>query len=345
MPFDPLKGAAAFANNAAEAARGFADQAGAAAQAAGATVQSAAKDLTDKATQAASQGTQALQDTASKAQHDIDIWRYNPLFPAEYHEPDFHRPKLVVLADPSPRKDIEACNGSIGWTSKEGPLEVLHLYDSAVPESSLTFYPSPALYGIYYEDPLEPSKYISISKFFDVVQQDQMSELHDIAYALGAKHCRLEIIEEEKTAVTVDAKVEAKPNLPAIKKQADEKKNEAVGELNGNIDPGLRYEKNALRKVQFDEVFIGDAEPRQPDLHWYANDKTIRSLIDKRLGNGNKLVKYSLLLDYKTSDFIDAGMAGAIDAALKQMRVMTNFSIEGEYKKEARTKMELLIEF
>ena len=107
----------------------------------------------------------------------------------------------------------------------------------------------------------------------------------------------------------------------------------------------ISTQASVTRKVQFDEVFIGDAEPRQPDLHWYANDKTIRSLIDKRLGNGNKLVKYSLLLDYKTSDFINAGMAGAIDAALKQMRVMTNFSIEGEYKKEARTKMELLIEF
>lgn len=343
MPFDPLKAGAELANNAAGAAKDLANQAGAAAQVAGATIQSAARDFTDKAAQAASQGAQAIQDTASKAQRDIDIRRYNPLFLEDYREPDYTRPKLIVLADPSPRKDIEVCKGSIGWTSKEGTLDVLHLYDSSALESNLTFYPSPIPFGVYYADPLEPDRYIYLSKFFDVVQQDQMTELHDIAYALGAKHCRLEIIEEEKIAQVVNVKGKGKILLQNNPLAA--LINAPGAKLNGNCDNNARNENNELRSVKFDETFSGNAEPRQPDLHWYANDKTIKSLINKRLGDGNELTNYSHTFEYKTSNYISEGLAGAIDVALKQMKADATFNFEGEYKKETRTKMELLIEF
>lgn len=350
MPFDPMENVARLASDAAEAAKAVASQARSAAQAAGHAVQEAGKvvqttasDFADKAAQTASDGAQAVQDSANRAQRDIDLWRYNPLFPERFADPDYTRPKMVVLADPSQRKGIEVCKGSIGWTSKEGSLDVLHLYETAIKASNLAFYPSAVCFGIYYIDPLDPNKYISLSKYFDVMQQDQMNELHDIAYALGAKHCRLEIIEEEKTAAVLDAQKQAKGQI--VPKAKVIGKDQGIAELNGSIDPHIRYEKSAVRTVQFDEEFVGDAEPCQPNLRWYANDNTVRSLIEKRLGSGNKLTKYSLLLEYKTSNFMNAGIVSAIDGALESMKVKANFNLEGEYRKENRTKMELLIEF
>lgn len=344
MPFDPIKAATELANNAADTAKDLASRAGDAAQAAGETAQSTVRDVADKAAQAASAGAQAVQGAASKAQHDIDVRRFSPLFLEAFDDPSYVKPKMIVLEDPSPRKDIEVCKGSIGWTSREGALDVLHLYDTAVDESKLGFYPSPICYGIYYIDPLNPSRYISLSKFFDIMQQNQMNELHNIAYALGAKHCKLEIIEEEKMIRSADAKLKIAGKDIPVPNVIPMGKDQTI-ELNGNIDPSIRHEKNAVRRVKFDEEFAGSAELRRPELHWYANDNTINSLIEKRLGDGNTLTKYSLLLDYKTSDFINAGMATAIDVALKKMRVNANCNVMGEYQKENRTKMELLIEF
>lgn len=84
-----------------------------------------------------------------------------------------------------------------------------------------------------------------------------------------------------------------------------------------------------------------------PTLDWYENDKEILSLIDMRLkGRDINLMKeYAVSIDSKLSQSMDANLASRLDAALKKLKVVSNFTLEGESLKEARTKLKFVVQF
>ena len=51
--------------------------------------------------------------------------KFNPLFLETYQEDSFHLPNIIVIVDDAVRKDIDVCEGAIGWLGKEKDVEIL----------------------------------------------------------------------------------------------------------------------------------------------------------------------------------------------------------------------------
>ena len=287
-----------------------------------------ADDAADRARNANEQAQQMIADT----KREIDLRRYNPIFPENMTDPDFAMPRMIVIADEDERKNIEVCKGAIGWIAKAGGLQVLYLYDTAVSDYGFTFHPYPVLDSIYYEDSHEPSKYVNLSSFFSTMQQEQMAELQSIAASLGAKHCKLTSYEMKKEISLKKGGMSRKVKVDDLSIKQD-----------ASVE--VRKENLAESKVEFDVRFEGSDKPVEPRLKWYANDQVIRDLIKSRIDGINPMKEYNLGLEYKTSESMPIKAAEKVDAALKQLGATMNFEFASEVMDESRRKLSLHIEF
>lgn len=290
-----------------------------------------ASNASIKAAKAASSGLKKAGDMAQQAHHDRRMARLNPLFPSEYNDPEFDLPNLIVIVDEDQRKNIPECAGAIGWMSEDTDLEVLNLYFEAVPSSGLSFYPPATIGAAYYRDTFDSKHFINLEAFSSVVQKDKMTELRDIAFALGAKACKLESYESTRTIRSEKKKGTAKAKLPA-------------GNVNASADSTRRKETSEERSVRFEQVFEGDRKPIAPELKWFAHDREIESLINMVL-SGSRLPEYRIKLDSSASCSMSRQLAGKVDASLKKLKASGNFSMEGEVSTEARQVLEFSIEF
>lgn len=298
-----------------------------------------AEEIGETVSETAKEGLKIANQKAQDARQEIRKRYYNPLFPDQYFDEDFDRPKIVVIEDEDARKAIDVCEGAIGWLSKEAGFEVLHLYEEFVPRCELTFYPRSSCAAIYYRNPNQEHRYINLSCYFETMQNDKMTELRNIAFCLGAKRCRLESYEEEKQMRVGKGKL--KIAAKAGKTKAEAKSIDADGSV------ALHTESDRVRHVVFEHSFEGSDAPVMPTLDWYENDKEILSLIDMRLkGRDINLMKeYAVSIDSKLSQSMDANLASRLDAALKKLKVVSNFTLEGESLKEARTKLKFVVQF
>lgn len=98
------------------------------------TAQKAAKGANDIRKETTKRAAEAATDVRQRA----EMGNYKPVFTKDYD-----RPKMIVIADDEERKNIDVCKGSIGWASKAGGLDVLHLYEEVVSDSDIVFYPQP----------------------------------------------------------------------------------------------------------------------------------------------------------------------------------------------------------
>ena len=101
-----------------------------------------------------------LQDESYKAL----LKKYNPVFIEDYKSKSFSMPYMIVITTDAERKDVEVCEGAIGWRSSQKDMEVLHLYDTAVELSGLKFVPTPTKDTFYYVDDLDRSSLFTSSQ-------------------------------------------------------------------------------------------------------------------------------------------------------------------------------------
>lgn len=327
---DAGKNALGVAQKIGETAVSVAGDAGRAAQGAVSSARTVAGKAAGEAAGAIGEGAQAVADGVQRAAYDLKRNKYNPVFPEEYFSPGYDRPDMIVLVDGDVRKGIDVCDGAIGWFSKEGDLEVLHLYMEFVPESKVGFHPSPALGAVYYVDAFNPKRYINIADYFEVAKDDRMTELREIARSLGAKKCTIQLIESEKASRRFGAK--AKGKLPQVSAE-------------GQVDRALGSTDRSESKVV--ATFTGSAEPVRPKMNWFAHDSEINFLINACFGdeNANKLKNYQMKLKSRNSLTVSLDMAAKIDTAIKGMKVKTSFSFESETKKEMEKSFSYLVEF
>lgn len=299
-----------------------------------------AKELGNAAIGVTQDGLKATREKVQETQYEIRMKLYNPLFPEEYFSDGFDCPKIVVIQDEDSRKDVDVCEGAIGWLSKAAGSEVLHLYEEFVPQSGLTFYPSISCESIYYLNPNQEHRYINLSCYFETIQQDKLTELKNIAYCLGAKECRLESYESKKEMKVKQGNLGAKVK-PRVRIKTSKQKD------NGSVTGDYSTEQKLERQVVFFQKFEGSDSPVEPKLEWYEHDKEILSLIDMRLnGNAfNATKEYSVSIDSKLSQSIEVNLAAKLDQALEKLSVETNFTLKGESLKESRTKLKFVIVF
>lgn len=262
--------------------------------------------------------------------------KYNPLFPDVYQSESFSLPHMIMIVDDAVRRDIDVCEGAIGWTSNNGTIEVLHLYDNAISMKNITFVPAPACDTVYFVDNFDHNRYINIDQIFAKAHEERLAELEYIAYSLGAKACSVEIIESQ-AEVNIDKRKfdSAKGGgIKGIKITSEE-----------TLEKNFSYTNSSQRSGRTKTKFKGSDMPIRPSLKWFAHDDNIKKLIDMRCSDRNAIESRTLELQGSSSATMSQKTALAIDEAITKIGIKTHSTMEKQVKKENHSKLIFEIEF
>ena len=279
--------------------------------------------------------SQGAKELAIKMQNDAYIRKkkkYNPLFPEEYASADFFLPNIICIVDDAVRRDIDVCQGAIGWREKKGGSEVLCLYDEFVPDSGLTFVPAPMCDEIYYVDAHDRKRFIKLDCIFQQAHDEKLAELEYIAYSLGAKRCVVEFDEVQ---------------TQHQKKKRDIKTGENAGGASAkeNYSSEMHNDNAEHRYSRSEAVFKGNANVTRPQLKWFAHDGNILNLIEYRCDKGNEITAKTLILSGSASATMGRKAACSIDAAAAGYKVAQSCSMEESSIKESQTRITYILEF
>ena len=259
--------------------------------------------------------------------------KYNPLFPDQYADAAFNLPNIIVIVDDAVRKDIDVCQGAIGWLGKENDVEILYLYDEAVPTSGIQFIPTATCDAVYYVDSFDRHSFIKADCYFRKVQEERSAELEHIACCLGAKCCTVEIVEKERSA-------EAKKRIVALKENASGATCEESAEQSSASQSAAELHSRNC------SWFQGNNVPQRPTLKWFAHDHTIQQLITARCSGDNSIVAKDL--DFYGTSFATMSQkaACAIDCALGTGKSAGgSTSMEAQATKEQESRLIFHVEF
>lgn len=306
------------------------------------------KDNVDKAAQAVNDAAQDVGDFANdqfnnaktifgKVSKNIEeslskqrLEQYRPIFPDKFDPNTFEFPSMINVVEFDKRMGIEECQGAIGYREKINNVEVLGIYKSSMDDYGIQFYPE-KIETAYYVHPLQKNAYIEVSEYFKYLKQARVAELEYIAQSLGAKHFVVSIMEESSTEQIKKDKGEAKLKLgkdsgnAAVEVESKEKKFEFLGIAAENSYPGKA--------------------PVKPVLHFWANNESIKSLVEQRMNPENPLLSKTYRLDYNTCTGIKEKEAAKIDGVLKALKFKGAGSISEEAKNESKRRFEYKIEF
>lgn len=282
---------------------------------------------------------QGAQNLAEKSKNDSYLRRlkkYNPIFPEQYCSDDFNLPNMIRIVDDAERRGIDVCEGSIGWLSKEGDIEVLNLYDEVAKECGIQFIPSAKCDEIYYVDSFDRSRFIRVDCIFSKAHEERLAELKHIAYSLGAKTCSIEISESMEEVKSESKKAELsekfKIHIGTISSQEKSEKN-------------LRYSGSQKREGKTVIQFEGSNYPQRPELKWFAYDDNIKNLIQMRCQDVNSIKSERLELSGASSAAMSQKTAKAIENAVSKMGVGGKLEMESQATRENLSKLIFNIEF
>lgn len=304
-----------------------------------------AEEAADKAVEVASavsnqakKGFEAAQKTIEETSYDMRMKRYNPLFLDAYKADGYALPQMVVIADGEERKNIDVCEGAIGWTIREAQLNVVHLYSEFVGVSGITFFPSPKIDSVYMVDPVAPNRYIDLGCYFKTIEDEKIAELIEVGRCLGARKCTVETYEAEMQVFLKRGKAQTK---------AKAKVDGVAVEIGRAGETSLEKSNNRECKTLSIQEFDGSDTPQRPTLYWFKNDVAINNLIHSicDADSTNKPKRIHREAESTSASTMLGVGADQVEAALMKMGVQINFSFEGEVKKESRQTWALDIEF
>lgn len=259
--------------------------------------------------------------------------KFNPLFPDKYNDELFNLPNIIVIVDDAVRKGIDVCEGAIGWLGKENGVEVLYLYDEAVPSSGIQFIPTATCDAVYYVDGFDRHTFIKADCYFRKVQEERSAELEHIACCLGAKSCSVEIVETQKTSQAKKRKTELKENVRGVKSK------EYSEQSSSDKKATELHSRNRSE-------FQGNDVPQKPVLKWFAHDSTIQQLIAARCSGDNSITMKELEFYGSSFATMSKKAACAIDCALAAMdNASGSISMEAQVSKEQESKLVFRVEF
>lgn len=282
------------------------------------------------AAESVQKGAAALSEKVRDASYQDRLKKYNPLFSEEYTGVDFVLPQLIVIVDEVVRRGIDVCVGAIGWKSIEADTEVLHLYSTSTALKEIEFYPSATVDATYYVDNFNPNRYINVDCIFNKAHEERLAELKQIAYALGAKSCTIEITESTQEANSSNRSANLGGKIGGI------------GKLGIKADQAIANTNAKRRSGKISAVFEGSATPQKPALKWFADDENIKSLIEMRCSNPGRLKYEELKLSGSASATMTRKAAAAIDG-LKGLK--GGASMQSQAMVEHSSELNFTIEF
>ena len=281
-------------------------------------------------------GAVALSEKTKQENYQRRLKKYNPLFPDVYYSSEFVIPKMIVIRDDVDRREIDVCEGSIGWLGKESGMEILYLYDKDVSNSGIQFVPAAACGAVYYVDSHDPKRFIRTDCIFSKAHEERLAELKHVAYSLGAKHCTIEI-SESSTEVTTSKKkavIGAGASLHGVKASSTE-----------SAEQNAAQKSATQRSGQISAEFEGSDKPKKPKLKWFANDDNIKRLIDMRCKGTHAVKSETLQLAGTSYATMSQKTACAIDNAIGAMKVKGNSTMESQLTKETSSELVFYVEF
>lgn len=228
-----------------------------------------AAELGKKAADGAKDGISIAVEKVKTDNQERKLKKLNPLFPEQYNSASFNLPNMIVIVDDAVRKDEELCEGAIGWLGKEKDVEVLYLYDEAVPTCGLRFVPAPNCDAVYYVDNFDRKRFVRVDCIFGQAHEERMAELKHIALCLGAKRCHIRIAESEKKTETKSKTFSLKGSMKGF----------TGGESAEHYSASSHM---ATREGSIVAEFEGSDIPQMPTLKWFAHNSTIQGLIEAR---------------------------------------------------------------
>ena len=282
------------------------------------------------AAESVQKGAIALSEKVKEDNFQYRLNKYNPLFPDEYNATSFVLPQLIVIVDEAVRRGIDVCEGAIGWRSIEADTEVLHLYSTATALKEIEFYPNAAIDATYYIDQFNPNRYINVDHIFNKAHEERLAELKQIAYALGAKSCTIEITESSQESNSANRSANFGGKLGGIAK------------IGVKADNSIASTNAKKRSGKITAVFEGSVAPQYPELKWFANDENIKNLIEMRCANPGRLKYEELTLAGSASATMTQKAAAAIDG-LKGIK--GSISMQSQAMVEHSSELFFTIEF
>ena len=282
-------------------------------------------DISKKAADSVSKSAKDFAEYQKKKKEEDRIKKYNPLFPSDFKSEKFNLPNVIEIVDDAIRKNIDICEGAIGWTDKANEVEVFHLYDEWISESELQFVPVAKCDTVYCVDPFDRKKFIDANLIFSKSNEEKLAELENIAYLLGAKTCSIEIVEADSEIISKKATA----NLSINGQKASASTSSSVG-------------KSSQQSSKTISQFKGCNAPQRPTLKWFAYDENIKGLIEMRCSDTNSIKSKSLELNGSYSATMSKKVACAIDKILK---IKGSMSMEKQAVKEHSRKLIFEVDF
>ena len=284
-----------------------------------------AKETGKNAAESASKSAVALSEKVKNANYQERLKKYNPLFPDEYVADSFVLPRLITIVDEAIRRGIDVCEGSIGWRSVESETEILHLYNTSAELKNIEFYPSATSGATYYVDNFNPNRYIDVDCIFNKAHEERLAELEQIACALGAKSCTIEITETQQDASSANASGKI-----------------SLGKLGMKTDKTTHNSHSQTRSGKITTAFKESVTPKHPTLKWFAKDETIKNLIEIRCSDPNRLTRKELRLSGSTFATMTHNAAAAIDGL---RGIKSGISMKSQATQEHSSQLVFSVEF
>lgn len=280
------------------------------------------------------QGAKDFSEKQKQESYLKRLEKYNPLFIDEYQTEGFVVPNIIIFVDEGDRKNIDVCQGAIGWKHSENNTDMLFLYNNGLELNEYQFYPAKTD-GVFVVDSFDKNRYIRVDMVFSKAHEERMAELKQVAYSLGAKSCSIEITESNVEVQTDTSSKTMKFGLP--------KKIANAGVQNEALTTNASSIKRTGKIVA---EFDGHNEPVKPNLKWFSSDDNIKNLIEMRLSKGNSIKSEIIELAGSASATMTQKTACAIDGALSKIgSAKISANTENQAQKEQNSTLVFVVEF
>jgi hypothetical protein len=278
-------------------------------------------------------GTAAVVEKTKSDAYARRLKKYNPLFPDQYKSEAFNLPNIIVIVDDAVRKDIDVCEGAIGWLGKEKEVEILYIYDEFVPFSGLRFVPTATCDAVYYVDSFDRNLFIKAEYYFKKIQEERAAELEQVARCLGAKWCSIYIDEKGKTVQKKKSMISTRENIKGVKSEES---------CEQSFSAHSKTENQTSNRI----TFQGSNIPQKPILKWFAYDSGIQELISGRISGGNAVLNKELKFKGSSFKTMSQKAACAMDCAIVATgSAKGKMSMESQVTKEQENELIFRVEF
>lgn len=286
-----------------------------------------ATEVGKSAAEGVQKGAVALSEKVKEDSYQYRMKKYNPLFAEEYNRADYTLPHIIAIVDDIVRRDIDVCEGAIGWTDCESDSEILYLYEKSLGMKDIQFYPHATCGSVYYEDNFNPNRYIRVDCIFSKSHEERLAELEDVAHSLGAKRCTIEISESKQEVSSSSRSLN-------------------LGKKVGSMSVSTGNGSSESRSGKITAEFTGSDTPQVPTLKWFANDDSIKKLIAARCETNNVVKTKTLELAGSSSATMTQKAAISIDGVLSKLGIDKGaFSMQSQSTTEHSSVLIFSVEF